>query len=195
MKKAKRLGIAVVAVLIICLGCFFIGKAMGSATEDREMSAIVLENKLTEISELATITYSYTNMAEFESCKDFYGMKLPFTTKSFIVTYDGKIKAGVDLTQAKVDMQGKTVTVTLPEAEILSHEIDEDSITVFDENTSIFNPLKVEDIKAFNKDQKAEMEKKAAAKGIIAEAHKKADSSVKALLEQILGDNYTVKVK
>ena len=82
-------------------------------------------------------------MAQFESSNDFYGVKIPFTTKSFILTYDGTVKAGVDLDGAEVSVSGTTVTITLPEAEILSHEIDEDSMEVFDEKTSIFNPFTV----------------------------------------------------
>ena len=71
--------------------------------------------QLTEIRELATVTYAYTNMAQFENSNDFYGVKIPFTTKSFILTYDGTIKAGVDLEAAEVAISGDTVTVTLPE--------------------------------------------------------------------------------
>ena len=37
--------------------------------------------------------YYYTNMGRFENQVDFYGWKVPFTTKSFIVSYDGVIKA------------------------------------------------------------------------------------------------------
>ena len=122
-------------------------------------------------------------------------MKLPFTTKSFIITYDGQIKAGVDLSKAQIDISGKTITVTLPDAQILSHEIDEDSIEVFDESTSIFNPLKVEDYTAFNKDQKSRMEKKAQEKGLLTEARKAAVKTVEKYLAQIAGEDYEVKVK
>ena len=160
MKKVKRTALFAGLAVILCLIFFLIGRSSGGEG-NTEMSAVVLENRLTEISELATITYSYTNMAEFENSRDFYGVKLPFTTKSFIITYDGEINAGVDLSKAEVSVRGTRVNITLPEAEILSHQIDEDSIEVFDETTSIFNPLKVEDYQAFNKDQKKKMEEKA----------------------------------
>ncbi len=195
MKKVKRTGIILLAAVILCAACFFAGKGMGSASPDRRMSAVVVENSLTEISELATMNYHYTNMAEFESSKDFYGMKLPFTTKSFIITYDGQIKAGVDLSAADVDVSGSRITVALPDAKILSHEIDEDSIEVFDESTSIFNPLKVEDYKAFSKDQKETMEKKAVEKGLLAEARSSAVKSVREFLSQLAGDDYEIEVK
>lgn len=194
MKKTKKLAVFAIAIVIVCLGCFFVGKSIGNSNGIEKMSAVVLENRLTEINELASVTYSYTNMAEFENSKDFYGMKVPFTTKSFILTYDGEIKAGVDMSEAEVSVRGKTVTITLPEAKILSHEMNEDSIEVFDESTSIFNPFKVEDYKGFCKDQKKEMEKKAEEKGLLTEARKKAAKSIKGIFTQVLDDDYTLKV-
>lgn len=182
------------ALLIICLVCFFAGRSIGKSAGSTEMSAVVLENRLTEISEFASLTYSYTNMAEFENSKDFYGIKVPFTTKSFIITYDGTIKAGVDLDKAEVDVSGKKITVTLPAAEILSHEIDEDSLEIFDENTSIFNPLKVSDYNTFNKEQKAEMEKEATDKGLLTEAGKKAADAIDDFISQLGSDEYTITV-
>ena len=122
-------------------------------------------------------------------------MKVPFTTKSFILTYDGTIKAGVDLDGAAVDISGTTVTVTLPEARILSHEIDEGSVEVFDEKTSIFNPFTVEDFTSFQADQKAAMEERALSRGLLEEARSKAVSSVKQLLAAALPDTYTVEIQ
>ena len=192
--KIKKAGYMAAALLIICLVCFFAGRSIGKSAGSTEMSAVVLKNRLTEISEFASLTYSYTNMAEFENSKDFYGIKVPFTTKSFIITYDGTIKAGVDLDKAEVDVSGKKITITLPAAEILSHEIDEDSLEIFDENTSIFNPLKVSDYNTFNKEQKAEMEKKATDKGLLTEAGKKAADAIDDFISQLGSDEYTITV-
>ncbi len=194
MKKIKRIGIAAAAVAAICLICFFAGRSIGKSAGTTQLSAVVLENRLTEISEFASLTYSYTNMAEFENSKDFYGIKVPFTTKGFIITYDGEIKAGVDLSKAQVEMKGSKIIITLPEAEILSHQIDEDSLEVFDETTSIFNPLKVTDYNAFSKDQKADMEEKAQEKGLLTEARQKAASAIEKFVSQLAGEGYTVEI-
>lgn len=194
MKKAKQMGIIAVCLILLCLVSFFFGRSMGKSAGNTEVSAVVLQNKLTEISEYASLTYSYTNMAEFENSKDFYGVKLPFTTKGFIITYDGEIKAGVDLAKAEVAVSGSKVKVNLPAAEILSHEIDENSLEVFDETTSIFNPLKVTDYNTFNKEQKAKMEEKAAEKGILKEAGQKAADAVEDFVQQIAGEDYTVEI-
>ena len=134
-------------------------------------------------------------MAQFSSSNDFYGVVIPFTTKKFILTYDGEIKAGVDLSQAEVQVGGTQVTVTLPTAQILSHEIDEGSIEVFDEKNSIFNPFTVEDFSSFQADQKAEMEQKALERGLLEQAAESARKSALALLLSALPEGYTLTVK
>ena len=140
-------------------------------------------------------SYHYTNMAQFENSNDFYGVTIPFTTKKFILTYDGEIKAGVDLSRAKITLSGEAVTVTLPAATILSHEIFEDTVEVFDEKTSIFNPFTIEDFSSFQSDQKKAVEEKALNKGLLDEAARQARSSIQALLTPVLPKGYQINVQ
>ena len=195
LKTAKYLWLGILLCALVGGACFLGGRWSAGQSENTQIDAVVLQNQLTEIRELATVTYAYTNMAQFESSSDFYGVKVPFTTKSFILTYDGTIQAGVDLDGAAVDISGTTFTVTLPEARILSHEIDEGSVEVFDEKTSIFNPFTVEDFTSFQADQKAAMEERALSRGLLEEARSKAVSSVKQLLAAALPDTYTVEIR
>lgn len=111
-------------------------------------------------------------MVTYSNVKTFYGWEVPFTEKKFIITYNGSIKSGIDLNYVTVAVLNdkKQIKVNLPEAKILSHEIDEDSIKIFDEKNSIFNPLKVEDFKSFATDQKDNVEKEAIKKGLLTEA-------------------------
>ena len=175
--------------------CFLAGRSAGQDSDGAQISAAVLETKLSEISELASVSYTYTDMAQFESSQDFYGMKVPFTTKSFLLTYDGEIKAGVDLKAAAVAVRGTDVTVDLPEAKILSHEIDPDSVQVFDEKTSLFNPFTVEDFTAFQAGQKAKMEQKAIERGLLTQAQTVAEKSVTQLLSPLLPEEYLLTVR
>ncbi len=195
LKTAKTLLLGAVLCIVVACVCFVGGRlSAGSGSETPQLDAVVLESQVRDISELASVTYTYTNMAQFESSNDFYGVKIPFTTKSFILTYDGTIKAGVDLSQATVDVSGNTVRITLPQAAILSHEIDEDSVEVFDEKTSIFNPFTVEDFSSFQTDQKAAMEEKALDKGLLTEAQAKAEASVRQLLTSTLPEGTELDV-
>lgn len=198
LRPLKALKWAVLGVLLCAaagLAGFLGGRYVQDHPEEPEISAVVLEARLLEISELASVTYQYTNMAQYENSGTFYGMTVPFTTKRFILTYDGVIKAGVDLSAAQVTVSGSAVTVALPPARILSHELDEDSVEVFDERTSIFNPFTVEDVTAFQAEQKALMEEKALQRGLLDQAREKAADSVQALLSAALPETVQLTVR
>lgn len=194
-RTLKYLLLGILLCAAVGLAGFLGGRYVQDHPEEPEISAVVLESRLSEISELASVTYQYTNMAQYENSGTFYGMTVPFTTKRFILTYDGVIKAGVDLSAAKVTVSGAAVTVALPPARILSHELDEDSVEVFDERTSIFNPFTVEDVTAFQAEQKALMEEKALARGLLDQAQEKAADSVRALLSAALPEGASLTVK
>lgn len=197
LRTARYLWLGILLCALVGGACFLGGRWSAGRSETAKIDTVVLQNQLSEIRELATVTYAYTNMAQFESSNDFYGVKIPFTTKSFILTYDGTVKAGAPGPGrgGGVRPAAPRVTITLPEAEILSHEIDEDSMEVFDEKTSIFNPFTVEDFTSFQSDQKAAMEEKALSRGLLAEARAKAVSSVEQLFAAALPDTYTVTVQ
>lgn len=195
LKTLRYLWLGIALCALVGAACFLGGRlSAGSGRETPRLDAVVLENRLTDIQELSTVTYAYTNMAQFESSNDFYGVTLPFTTKSFILTYDGTIKAGIDLAAASVDVDGSSVTVTLPQAKILSHEIDADSVEIFNEKTALFNPFTVEDFTAFQSDQKSAMEDRALARGLLTEAQTRAESGVRQLLEAVLPEGCTLSI-
>lgn len=189
IRTLKAVIFCLAAILIVGLAGFLFGRFTQNRQPEPEISAVVLQSRLSSVSELASVAYLYTNMAQFENSGEFYGHTIPFTTKKFILTYDGMIKAGVDLSQANVSVSGGQVKVTLPEAEILSHELDENSVEIFDQRTSIFNPFTVEDFTSFQAAQKTEMEAKALEGGLLKDAQEKAAGSVRLLLEPLLPDD------
>ena len=187
MRLKTKLLIGAAALAVLCtaaLAAFLYGMAAGSREEEPVVTSDLLGEQLRSAQELVTVAYYYTNMGRFENQVHFYGWEGPFTTKSFIISYDGVIKAGVDLTavSVQVDEAAKTVAGTLPESRILSHEIPEDSLEVFDENDNIFNPITIEDYAGFTKDQKEAMELRAAENGLLTSAEEKARTTVESFL-------------
>lgn len=199
----KRLGIKscliISLLLVVVLAVtFLLGTMWRGHSATPSITSDLLGQQLRDINELATVEYHYTNMGKYENQMDFYGWKVPLTTKSFIISYDGLIKAGVDLSQANisVDEAQHTIQVTLPDAEILSHEIPEDSIQIFDETHNIFNPITISDYTGFTRDQKLILEKKAIDNGLLTAASKRAVSAVEALLNPMPGtENYTLSIE
>lgn len=100
---------------------------------------------LRNIGEFATQAGFFTNVQVISGSRQLFGVTIPFTQSRYIYSYDGVIKAGYDFSEINVEVNEltHTVTVTLPEVKILSTEIDESSLVVYDEQDNIFTPLKV----------------------------------------------------
>lgn len=195
MKKVKRIFIIILLVGLALFAAFFYGKKQMKSEMEPEITSSLIYNKLVSAKELTTLKYHYTNMGHFENQNTFYGYKVPFTSKEFIVSYEGIINAGIDLNKMKVNVGDKSIEVRIPAAEILSHEIYEDSLKVYDERESIFNRIDIEDYNDFSKDQKSEIEKKAIKKGLLKEAD---EESKRAIEEILMGDTilskYDIKI-
>lgn len=195
MKKIKKLIIIILLIGLALFAAFFYGKKQMKSEMEPEITSSLIYNKLVSAKELTTLKYHYTNMGHFENQNTFYGYKVPFTSKEFIVSYEGLINAGIDLDKMKVDVGDKSIEVRIPASEILSHEIYEDSLKVYDERESIFNRIDIEDYNDFSKDQKFEIEKRAIKKGLLKEAD---EESKRAIEEILMGDTilskYDIKI-
>lgn len=167
----------------IKIGSFLEG---GAGEEKLEISQAVLQERLESIGELATMQYYYTDMGKYDSSKTIGDMKVPFTTTSFIITYDGIIKAGINLEEAEYIIDNKNITIKIPKSRVLSHEIIEDTTVVYDEKYSIFNGLNVTDVTNFQTEQKAVMEQKALDSGICQEADTKAAELIKSICSTLV---------
>lgn len=183
MKNKKSLLVKIIILLVLGCALFFGGMLKMKKDMTPEMNTELINNKLEEAKELTTLKYHYTNMGQFENQNDFYGWKVPFTTKSFIVSYDGTIHAGVNLEKAVVGVGNNRIDIQVPSSTILSHEINEESLKVFLEKDTIFNLIKIEDYNDFAKDQKKVVEEKAIKNGLLTEANEKAEKTIKELLK------------
>lgn len=212
-KKGKKFVVLIVvaAVVVIVLGIFY--KGYSSAKEkyeatikqleeevDRlsepvavyeeaaqEIDIAVINAEIRDIGELATIEYLYTDAGKFEDPAELFGKEIPFsfTTKSFIAKWDGSIKAGVDISKvtAEVNESEKEIVVHIPKAEILSHEVDDESIETLDEKDGLFNKLKIDDIRAFDANSKDAMEKRAIENGLLDKALENAKAIIRKLID------------
>lgn len=152
-----------------------------------EVDIQLISSKIQSIGELATIEYLYTDAGKFEDPKQLFGKNIPFTTKSFIAKWDGIIKAGVDIGKVTVDVNNleKEIMIHIPKAQIISHEIDSNSIETLDQKNGLFNPLKVEDVREFDKVSKDAMEKRAVENGIL----DKAVENAKEIIESFVNND------
>lgn len=105
------------------------------------------------------------------------------------------MKAGIkDLTKAKVTQNEKNVVVKLPEVEITSAEIDNDSFKLLDESNNIFNPISVNDLNDAQKELKKEMKERAIEKGVLDLAKNNAEELITEMLKSPIGA-YDIKIE
>ena len=150
----------------------------------REVDIAVVKTKIEDIGELATIEYMYTDAGEFKDPLKFFKMDVPFTTKSFLTKWDGTIKAGVKIEEIKVEKNDdkKELVVTMPKAEILSHDIDDESFETYNEKDGLFNPIKIDDIRDFDAATKEAMEQRAIENGLLDKAYANAKEIIYQLI-------------
>lgn len=194
-KTKKAIG-GIIAILLVALLIFYAGTRFASSSEPK-IPSTGLSQQLQEIEELATMSYNYTKVGKFSNNLTFNGWDIPLTQKSFLITYDGKLKAGVKMDKIEVAINNNIITVSIPEIEILSNEIDESSIEVYDETKNVFNPISVNDYTTFAKKQKEAVAEEAIENGLLSEAATKTQSTIKKYLNAIPGidGNYEIKVK
>lgn len=211
-KFFSYINIAVFAMLVVlgcCLVVFLATKAhyskqdqiivqkdSGFIREERTISGETIKSDMEDIGKLCTAEYSYTHVEHVDDSKKIKGFKIPFTTSTFTYSYDGSIKAGIDFTKIQVDKDDteKRITVTLPEVEIISSEVDQNSFQLYDEKNSIFNPIAVTDVTDSFTALKESEEKKAIEKGLFEQAKENAVAVVKNFMRSYGVEDYQIDV-
>ena len=194
-KSKKAIG-GVIAIIVLVIAIFFAGVHYASGSNNDKITSTTIKNQLTEINELALYSYDYSKVGKFSNKLSFNGWKIPLTQKTFIITYDGSIKAGIDLKQSKISIDNDQLNITLPAAKILSHEIDENSIEVYDESSNIFNQISINDYKSFATKEKKKKEKEAISNGILEKSKTKAEQTLTTYLQAIpeIKDHYKLNI-
>lgn len=204
-KEKKKSGMGWIIVYVVLFLAFIgVGFAVNfvmpkAITEERTIDVSTLKSEVCEINELATLQYDYReviNELKSTSTKIFTA-KIDTGQSGFISTFDGSIKAGIDLNNvdynvenpAKGSEDAPVITVSLPEAEILSHE-DSNPDTLYEENVkgSVGNIRN----KAIA-DKKAEKEKEFIDAGNLDKAKVQAQDAITDFIHSVYGEDVVVK--
>ena len=160
VKKARWIILIAIIILAIVIG-------MGNS--------IHFGNKTTkvgfeDIGEFATQAAYCTEISSIDNSRDLLGVSIPFTQSEYIYSYDVVIKAGFDFSEIEWEENDNTIKVKLPEAKILSNEIDLDSFKVYHESESIFNQITMTDTNESMKGLKEKAEEDAIENGLLENA-------------------------
>jgi hypothetical protein len=156
-----------------------------------------IQGTINDIGELATAEYGYTIAQTTEKpSKKVVGFNLPFTSSMVMYSYDGLIKAGINFNEIKVTVNeiNKTIFVELPDAEILSSEVDQDSLIVFDQEYSPFVAFTFEDMNLGLVEVKKKAEESAIDNGLLERANENVQKIIGTTMANLFNPNeYEVK--
>ncbi|MBR0208344.1 MAG: DUF4230 domain-containing protein [Oscillospiraceae bacterium] len=154
-------------------------------TVEKEISSAMLTDGVRELGLLVTEEYYFTEVVSYSSVKKLWKLDLPFTESSYLVSYDGVVRAGVDLSGASIvkDDEAKLITVTLPEAVITDIDIDPESFKLYSEKAGLGNPISAAD---FN-NSLIELENGAREKALDRDVLTRADDNARTLVYNVVG--------
>nr|WP_288723285.1 DUF4230 domain-containing protein [uncultured Sellimonas sp.] len=175
----RRILTGILIVLIIVAGIIGLRKTIFS---DSQTTKIGFE----DIGELATQSAYCTQVNVTDSSRELFGAKIPFTQSKYIYSYDVVVKAGFDFEEIEWSKNDKTIEVKLPEAKILSSEIDLDSFKVYHEQESIYNQIALEENNEALAKLKETAEKDAIENGLLENARSNAET----ILTGFFGNEY-----
>lgn len=156
-----------------------------------EISGETIRSNMANIGQLCTAEYGFTHVERVDSSREIKGFTIPFTTSTFIYSYDGTIMAGIDFTKIQIDKNDaeEEITIILPEADIISSDVDQDSFKLYDEKNNIFNPINVTEVADSFSDLKESEEKRAVEEGLL----DKAKENALVLVENFIRGSYNIE--
>lgn len=171
--------IALTIFLTVTISRIHYEKKLKAAEEAApKITAMTVSQKLEKISELATEKLLYHGYIHHEEGT------IPFINKkSYVMTYDAEVKAGVLIDEIEVTEEGDKIIVTIPDSKILSVYVDPESVEFHDETFAILNW----DSKQDGVDAIAEAEQNvrdnADMDSLLAEAYKNAKEIIEGVLQ------------
>lgn len=182
--KIKNKFILLIIYLSVTISTIMIYYIINDVKNDKLANSTIIAERLSKISELSTLKYSYSNVLVVKNSIRFNDLSIPFTEKSFIIKYSGYIKAGVDLKKIDIVVIKHKVIITLKKAIILDHVINSGDLFVYDEKSSMFNKLSMQDMVNEIRNEKTKVETDLLKTGFLDEAN----TNTRLLLQGLLLD-------
>lgn len=187
MRTFLKRCVLLLLVLLLGMGAGICGYVHYTAPEEPELTSAFISGKLEAVSELTTARLTYTGLIKYSDGK------IPFLTRnSFSMIYTARVRAGVDIRMAEIDVQEDQVVITLPECTVQSIEIDEGSIEFYDEQWALFNRTEKEDVIDMVAAAKADVSEKADVETLLLNAKEQTERIVRGLLQDVIGERALV---
>jgi hypothetical protein len=161
----------------------FVGTFFGEQPARTTASPVVVEG-IRELDELATVQLTESVVITRESGGS--QLERALTGERVLLVATGEVEAGVDLSEIGEDdvrVEGESVTIRLPDPEILDSSLDEEGTRVYDRDRGLLN-LGADDVLVQEARRDAEEEILAAARenDVLDQAETNAEDSIRAFV-------------
>lgn len=190
--KKRKLWISIIAAILL-LGVGFFAARQFYKEKEPQISSTAIEAKLEKCSELATARLDYHGLVQYSE-----GEIPLINKKGFSMIYDAEIRAGIDLSQAKVSVSGKTIRITLPEASIQTITVNPDTLEFYDSQYALFNWTNKEDVTTAMEYAKQDAQTRAGSTELLAQAKEQAETVIETLLIPITDhspNSYQIEIR
>lgn len=183
-RSMRRVFLTIIVVMLFAffvagLGIFVGYKLFHKEEKKPEITSAFISSKIDEVSDLTSAEMTYNGVIYYKEGD------IPFITqKSYTMSYTAEIRAGIDVSEVKVNVVGNTVVVKLPETEIQSINVDSNSVNFYDESHALFNWDNKKDGVEAIKNAEADVE----ANADLQELKSKATKNSKEIIENIIKD-------
>lgn len=181
-----------VGVVLGVAGTMFLQNYNPPDEEPADKASVVFERIVSQ-NEMVSVSQKYciVDKASTESLRLFDLIDLPWNS-TFWYRYEGELKAGVDLRQASFRQVDGVIYVTLGDPYIISNTPDMEKSGVLEEHDDLLNPLRVDDVDAFQAQCFQRSKEEALEGGILDEARTEAETNIRNMFIAALGDECEV---
>ena len=190
VRKITKTWMLLVGTVVLCLtGC-------GKEIQTADFSGV------TSVCELATLKCYYHNVAKAETeASGIFAKWLKTGYKKIWTEYSGIIEYGIDISQVTVSEPDKNgvVTVTMPDAQVLNVDVDEDSLGTPLTDTGFLTSVTTEDKTTTLAGAQEAMEQQAKENTeMLSQAKARAKTLIEEYIKNVgesIGEEYTVEWK
>lgn len=190
VRKITKTWMLLVGTVVLCLtGC-------GKETQTADFSGV------TSVCELATLKCYYHNVAKAETeASGVFAKWLKTGYKKIWTEYSGIIEYGIDISQVTVSEPDKNgvVTVTMPDAQVLNVDVDEESLGTLLTDTGFLTSVTTEEKTTTLAGAQEAMEQQAKENTeMLSQAKARAKTLIEEYIKNVgesIGEEYTVEWK
>lgn len=188
--------------VILILMSFILVVTLSGCSKYRDVKPSL--EQVRSISNLSTLDCYYHNVAKGEKTKGTGIAHLGEKDRKIWIEYTGIVSIGIDMKKVDMKVKGSNIVISIPKAEVLSVEIDDDSFnedSFVTNDDSFFNKNKItsNDQKKIIKESLDTMRNEASNdEELLKKAQNRAKSLIKSYIDEISnlsGINYTIEWK